>query len=150
MVAMVITPVIAYLYTVILHWRYGQTLGKMVAGIKVTRLDGSPIQLREALWRSSIEMVLSVMIIITGVYVLMTWSGPWSDLPYVKRMQLYSDRNPIMPWYDYLGQAWMWSELIVLLMNKKRRALHDFIAGTVVLNIRASVQKYPTPTLMKK
>lgn len=27
----------------------------------------------------------------------------------------------------------MWSELLVLLFNEKRRALHDFIAGTVVV-----------------
>jgi len=27
----------------------------------------------------------------------------------------------------------LWSEFVVLLTNRKRRALHDFIAGTVVI-----------------
>ena len=34
-------------------------------------------------------------------------------------------------------QIWFWGELIVLLFNKRRRAIHDFIAGTVVIKKRA-------------
>jgi uncharacterized RDD family membrane protein YckC len=30
------------------------------------------------------------------------------------------------------GQIWVWSEVVVMLFNKRRRALHDFIAGTIV------------------
>jgi uncharacterized RDD family membrane protein YckC len=37
---------------------------------------------------------------------------------------------------DWVSQAWLWSELVVLLLNAKRRALHDFIAGTVVIRVR--------------
>jgi uncharacterized RDD family membrane protein YckC len=29
--------------------------------------------------------------------------------------------------------VWIFSEFVVLLTNKKRRALHDFMAGTVVI-----------------
>ncbi|WP_255590049.1 hypothetical protein [Marinicella meishanensis] len=29
--------------------------------------------------------------------------------------------------------VWYWSELLVMLTNERRRALHDFIAGTVVI-----------------
>ena len=29
---------------------------------------------------------------------------------------------------------WFLSEFVVLLMNKRKRALHDFIAGTIVVN----------------
>jgi uncharacterized RDD family membrane protein YckC len=34
---------------------------------------------------------------------------------------------------DWLHQIWIWSEFAVLLTNKRKRALHDFIAGTVVI-----------------
>jgi uncharacterized RDD family membrane protein YckC len=50
------------------------------------------------------------------------------------------------PWYKpaQWGQnVWVWSELIVLLTNRKRRALHDFIAGTVV--VHASQDTAPEP-----
>ncbi len=39
-------------------------------------------------------------------------------------------------WYQPLeiaGQVWVWSEFVVLLTNKKRRALHDYMAGTAVI-----------------
>lgn len=36
-------------------------------------------------------------------------------------------------WAGYAQTAWLFSELIVLLFNEKKRAIHDFIAGTVVI-----------------
>ena len=39
-------------------------------------------------------------------------------------------------WYrgvEVASQLWMLSEFVVLLMNKRRRALHDYLAGTVVI-----------------
>ncbi len=31
------------------------------------------------------------------------------------------------------GFLWTWSELIVMLFHRQHRALHDFMAGTVVV-----------------
>ena len=42
-----------------------------------------------------------------------------------------------------LLQIWIWSELIVMLTNRRRRALHDFIAGTVVIRRRVEPFKVP-------
>jgi len=42
-------------------------------------------------------------------------------------------------WYQavtILMQVWIWSEFLTMMFNKKRRAIHDFIAGTVVLKGR--------------
>jgi predicted DCC family thiol-disulfide oxidoreductase YuxK len=49
--------------------------------------------------------------------------------------RLLAERNPVFGAYDVVQQAWMWSELLVLLFNRTRRALHDFIAGTVVVKV---------------
>jgi uncharacterized RDD family membrane protein YckC len=43
------------------------------------------------------------------------------------------------PWYravTVLMQVWIWSEFVTMLFNKKRRAIHDFMAGTVVIKGR--------------
>jgi uncharacterized RDD family membrane protein YckC len=43
------------------------------------------------------------------------------------------------PWYqavNILTQIWIWSEFLTMLFNKKRRAIHDFMAGTVVIKGR--------------
>lgn len=39
-------------------------------------------------------------------------------------------------WYriaDITLEVWIWSEFVVMMTNRKRRALHDFIAGTIVI-----------------
>jgi len=45
--------------------------------------------------------------------------------------------NALAPaWYRpiYIAlQIWIWGEFVVMMTNRKRRALHDFIAGTVVI-----------------
>jgi uncharacterized RDD family membrane protein YckC len=38
-----------------------------------------------------------------------------------------------------LIQVWIWSEFITMLFNKRRRAIHDYIAGTVVVRTGATV-----------
>ena len=45
-------------------------------------------------------------------------------------------------WYKpmyWANNIWIWSEFIVLLLNKRKRALHDYVAGTVVIQ-----KKYET------
>jgi uncharacterized RDD family membrane protein YckC len=34
---------------------------------------------------------------------------------------------------NVLMNIWIWSEFLVMMTNKRRRALHDFMAGTVVV-----------------
>jgi uncharacterized RDD family membrane protein YckC len=39
-------------------------------------------------------------------------------------------------WYgmvSILMQVWIWGEFVTMLFNRKRRAVHDFMAGTVVV-----------------
>ncbi len=57
------------------------------------------------------------------------------SLGWQERTTLFIERAPF--WYGYVSIAmniWIWSEFIVMLTNKKRRAVHDFIAGTVVIH----------------
>ena len=64
------------------------------------------------------------------------WTGPeWTSLNWLDRGGELAKRNAIFTAYDWASQVWLWSELVVLLLNKKRRALHDFIAGTVVVKV---------------
>jgi uncharacterized RDD family membrane protein YckC len=35
--------------------------------------------------------------------------------------------------HTWLSNIWFYSELIVMLTNKKRRAIHDYMAGTVIV-----------------
>jgi len=35
--------------------------------------------------------------------------------------------------YSVAINIWIWSELLVLLTNRRKRAIHDFMAGTVIV-----------------
>jgi uncharacterized RDD family membrane protein YckC len=122
------------IYEIVFHAMRGQTLGKMLAGIRVTTLSGGPIGWRHALARGSVGIVMAVG---TGTASLIAMSrlepSRWSSGVFCVLQQT----GPLEPawgrWLAYATQVWAWSELFVLLLNKRKRALHDFIAGTVVV-----------------
>ena len=123
------------LYHVIFNARFGGTLGKLLVGIRITRPDGSPIAWSHAWWRSSVDLAFAFLFLCGNVWALsqidpMTYSG----LDWMMRAENLQQLHPA--WFGLvfiLQQVWVWSELIVLLFNKRKRAIHDFIAGTVVI-----------------
>lgn len=135
-IASVFLGAIAFAYPIYFLSRWGQTLGKMAAKIKVVRIDGGPISLRHALLRSSVDVILWIAYSIPTIWILATWDGPaWSSLGWLSQREVLNDRNPFYRPYEVISQVWLWSEVVVLLFNRKRRALHDFIAGTVVIKV---------------
>ncbi len=123
--------------------RWGQTIGKMALGIKVVGLDGTEPGFRRAFYRYSVELGFSVLMTATTVYSLFAIpAAEYDALGFEGKMILMGEATP--SWSrvtDILYWAWVGSELVVLLLNEKRRALHDFIAGTVVIHTeRPAVQ----------
>ena len=70
----------------------------------------------------------------------------WDVVVWLPAIGLIGERIDVLPevapsWNRPLSWAaniWFWSELLVLLTNQQRRALHDFLAGTVVIHAKAS------------
>lgn len=123
-------------FHVYLVQRFGGTPGKLLLGIKIAKLDGSAVGYKESILRYSVLFVISVLssvpIVIDslGMTDAEYFSMGWQD-----RSVEMVERAPF--WYGYVLIAmniWIWSEFIVMLTNKKRRAVHDFIAGTVVIH----------------
>jgi uncharacterized RDD family membrane protein YckC len=56
--------IVGLLYTSILHWKFGATLGKMALSLKVIRPDGSSLSYPQALGRSAAEYVSSCICLI--------------------------------------------------------------------------------------
>jgi uncharacterized RDD family membrane protein YckC len=136
LVALIVGTFIAILFHVYLVKRFGGTPGKMVLGLRITRPDGSPVGYKEASIRYSVLFIVSILLSVP----LLTNLFAMSDADYVAfasaKPSLRSLEVDVPAWYQplqYLGSIWVYSEFIVLLTNKKRRALHDFLAGTVVI-----------------
>jgi uncharacterized RDD family membrane protein YckC len=43
--------IISNVYTIVFHWRWGQTFGKMLMQIRVVRMDGGPLSLGQSIGR---------------------------------------------------------------------------------------------------
>ena len=67
MLGAIIVPGVSLAYTIWFHYRYGATLGKMAAGIRVTLPDGSPIGFRQAFLRSAVDAGFAVLAVAATV-----------------------------------------------------------------------------------
>ncbi len=126
-------------FSVYLVRRFGGTPGKLIVGIRIRKLNGEPAGYREAILRYLPEFVLgllaSVALIIPLFHLSDAEYASLASLSLTERGQRMVELTPA--WYKpllWIQNIWIWGELIVLLTNKKRRALHDFLAGTVVVH----------------
>jgi uncharacterized RDD family membrane protein YckC len=116
-------------YTVLLHTRYGQTVGKMVTKVRVVdfRTEGK-ISSWQAWLREGIPLLLSVGGIVYEISLIL--NGQLTSEAIAGR-ELFDNK-----WFwlaNSVPALWFFAEVVTMLTNRKRRALHDFIAGTVVV-----------------
>ncbi len=115
-------------YVVIMHARYGQTLGKMVTRVKVLDVSETALSWKQALLREAVPIVLQVVDI---PFIVPAIAAGWSPV------RPDSPQPPtLVIWFQSAaGFGWFLAELVSMLTNEKRRALHDFIAGSVVVRV---------------
>ena len=136
--------VIGLWFSVYLVKRYGGTPGKLLMRTRVVMLDGSPVTWKAAMLRHSILLLFSLASMLAlgiGLLNLEIPDSQFFSMGFMARSALIVGAAP--SWYEvtnWLLQIWTWSEFLVILLNKKRRALHDYLAGTVVVN----TQQAPT------
>jgi uncharacterized RDD family membrane protein YckC len=121
-IVILVSFVFPYLYTIILQGLTGQTVGKMLMGIKIyDKNEKVKISFSQAIMRDIIPLGLSFTI----------WA--LSMIYGINDNGTVNDQTAIL---FYIIIMWSILEIITLFFNKRRRALHDIIAGTVVLKIR--------------
>jgi uncharacterized RDD family membrane protein YckC len=121
-------------YHVYLPQRYGGTPGKLIAGIKIVRMDSSPIGWKESLLRYSVNIFFAALnIIMMSAAIMAADDEIYNNLNWFQRSAYLSRSIKGGGIMAGLSNIWIWSEMVVLLFNKRKRAIHDFIAGTVVL-----------------
>jgi len=122
-------------YGVYLVRRFGGTPGKLIVGVRICKVTGEPVGYREAILRYLPEFILGVLMSIAMLISVFHMSDTeYRALSFMERAKRMVALAP--SWYKPLQivqNIWVWGELIALLTNRKRRALHDFIAGTVVI-----------------
>lgn len=113
-------------YIVIGHGKYGQTLGKRLMEVKVLALDEmNTIGYKRAFIRESVWFFTDMAAIL---YFAFTLFSPRTDSPYYG-----IDSVSFILSLTSLG--WLVAEMVTMLFNEKRRAVHDLMAGSVVINL---------------
>ena len=112
------------LYYILLHGLYGQTIGKRATGvIVIDKSETKPMTISQAIRRDIFPVIMYFVAIILFVPRFLAGGYPTSPPTY-----------STLDWIRaYSGWAWFLTEIITMLLNNRRRALHDFIAGTVVV-----------------
>lgn len=121
-------------YTVFMHARYGQTYGKMVCKVRVVDFPSEEaISFWQAFLREGIPLAVTFGIVAYEINAVS--SGALTSDQIAKGVIFKSKAFLLLA---ALPVLWFLAEAITMLTNEKRRALHDFIAGTVV--VRTNVQ----------
>lgn len=133
-----------YAYEIYFHGRWGQTIGKRSQDIKVLSLDGAPITWKQAFLRSSVGLGLGVLSTLSTLVALFRMTDQeFSSLGWVELSKRRADLSPYIDEIVIASFIWFASEGVILLFNRKKRALHDFIAGTIVVEEPQPVDAVP-------
>lgn len=111
------------IYPVLLHTLYGQTFGKMATDVIVLdEKTESAITFTQAALRDCVPIVSTLIIIGTALLVQIGVISAASDW-LITGLSVFT-------WSMLI---WHLLEVVTMLTNQKRRAIHDYIAGTVVV-----------------
>lgn len=103
------------LYSILFHTLFGQTIGKKLVGIKVVNFkDESKISYKQAIIRDLFPLLVMSYLFFVG---------------YPNKTDVFDINLPLVVTSVYF--LWYVVEVITMLFNKKRRALHDYLAGTI-------------------
>ncbi|HEY4785655.1 MAG TPA: RDD family protein [Bacteroidales bacterium] len=124
-----------FFYHVYCVRKWGGTPGKLIMNIKILKLNGRPVDWEQAFLREIVSIIYSIVMIIVMIISLSKISDELFDrLDYVQRSVILASLSPIsFKFLIWFNNIWVYSELIILLLNKRKMALHDYIASTVVV-----------------
>jgi uncharacterized RDD family membrane protein YckC len=121
--AVVFCSVAFLVYSIWMHARFGQTLGKMICKVVVLDVSEGPLTLKQAALRDIFGLI--TVPILLAVEIPQTIHGI--------DVSTQPELSPLMWVILSSSLVWFLIEIFTMLTNTKRRALHDYIAGTVVI-----------------
>jgi uncharacterized RDD family membrane protein YckC len=122
-------------YHVYLVQLSGATPGKRVMNLKIVKLDGSAVTWNEAILRQLPQILLAIVTQAITVSAVLTMDQDYYDeLSWLQRMQIGSTNPLVFQVIQWVSVIWSLADIITFFTNDERRALHDKIAGTVVIS----------------
>jgi uncharacterized RDD family membrane protein YckC len=135
------SAIIGLWFGVYLVNRYGGTPGKLLLKIRIRMLDGSPITKKAAFLRYSVIFVLSTsQSLIFAVAALGIPADAYFNPSFLERSKaILANVGTTYTLLDVALQLWVFGEFVVMLFNERKRAAHDYMAGTIVVDLGGHV-----------
>jgi len=103
--------------------------------LRIQMADGAPVTVKAAFLRAVVIQALALTTTAgMALAALAMNDADYLSLGFMARSEMLSNTGPA--WMNVgtiLMQVWIWGSLVVLLANKRRRAPHDFLAGTALV-----------------
>jgi uncharacterized RDD family membrane protein YckC len=133
----ILFPFIDIVYNILSNKYFGKTIGKKIFGLKVLHLSEKRLlNFKEAILRNSyhiIDFLISFFMVFSTIMVI-------SDMDIKQPMSFESnfysqnkDIHIVKKVMNVIGFIWLAMNIIAILIDGKRRALHDMIANSVVI-----------------
>lgn len=136
LLTLVVPGVLSIIYQLSLTSKYGATLGKMAMGIKIVRLDGSPIGFAQANVRYSPYLILGIIAVMGNIEAFNNIPVPsiFFEHGLHERTRLLQQYQPTWVLLSTrVGLFFLLADSIALVISKKKLSVHDLIAGTMVI-----------------
>jgi uncharacterized RDD family membrane protein YckC len=135
LIYMLPSAAVGLLLNVYMVQRFGGSPAKLLLGMRIVHKDGSRVSTRSAVSRYSVMFILtSLTSLVMAIGALSIPENVFSTLGYVEQARLTAQASST--WFmtlNWTSQAWLLAGMITMLSNHRRRAVHDYLAGTVVV-----------------
>lgn len=140
---LIVPTLISIFYQLHLTSKHGATFGKMAMGIKIVRLDGSPIGFHQANLRYLPYLAFAVIGVLGNVDAFNNIPVPsiFFEQSWTIRSQMLQQHQPAWALLSsVLAMLFVLADMIALLISKKKLSVHDNIAGTMVIKVTPPAQ----------
>jgi uncharacterized RDD family membrane protein YckC len=126
---------VVLIYNIYFVRQNGGTPGKRAMGLKIVKADGTEMDWQTAFLRYIVMfLVTSLSVVITLLKVGNADADEYESLSWLEKIQYIGKLGGSASTVStVITNAWMLAGIIALLSNPKKRAVHDFIANTVVI-----------------
>jgi uncharacterized RDD family membrane protein YckC len=115
------------IYSILMHGKYGQTLGKMVMRVKVLDISENKLTMYQAIKRDIVLITMTTLGVTHNIPRIMSGVNIYDPAAIKFDFSFFILMNATMLWFL--------AEIVTMLFNNKRRAVHDFIARSVVIRL---------------
>jgi uncharacterized RDD family membrane protein YckC len=134
--------IIVFLYLVV---RFGGTPGKLIIKARIVNEEGHFLQ-----WDSAIRRIIfpTLILSINTFLLLYTVTNSYTELPkeltFLGLGELYKQYGGIYYTLSMILGCFVYVDIGTILFNKKKRAIHDFIAGSYVITRESYLENQKT------